>query len=313
MVPKMRRIFAGLILVIAVSLSSCSERQSEGRETGHPATDDPSVVDSAFPPAMRELSFRSGGSKLNGLMYIANGPGPHPTVVLLHGYAGNERNLDLAQAMRRAGNNVLYFNYRGTWGSAGEFSVQHALDDVAKALRLVRDKEWAAEYRSDPDRVALVGHSFGGFLGAITTAEDSSVACLAFLAGANVGALGTLARDNDEVKAQLEAGFGADMDVDGGPINGDAQRFVAELVDHAETYDLQSRAPALATRPLLMVAGERDEALPKADHHDRVVAALRAADAERLTELVFNDDHSFSANRIELARQLVDWQAACWP
>ena len=84
-------------------------------------------------------------------------------------------------------------------------------------------------------------------------------------------------------------------------------------MDRAEAYDVPSRAPALATRPLLLVAGERDEALPKAEHHDRLVAALRAAGAERLTEVVFDDDHSFSAHRIELARRLVDWQGAeCW-
>ena len=33
---------------------------------------------------------------------IAAGAGPHPTMLLLHGLPGNERNLDLAQAARRA-------------------------------------------------------------------------------------------------------------------------------------------------------------------------------------------------------------------
>ena len=55
-------------------------------------------MDGAFPPTMGELSFESGGCKLNGFMYVANGPGPHPTVVILHGYPGNERNLDPARA-----------------------------------------------------------------------------------------------------------------------------------------------------------------------------------------------------------------------
>ena len=63
---------------------------------------DPSLVDDTAPPAIRELSFDSHGKRLNGLIYLANGPGPHPTVVLLHGYPGNEKNLDLAQSLRRA-------------------------------------------------------------------------------------------------------------------------------------------------------------------------------------------------------------------
>ncbi|MDO8912512.1 MAG: hypothetical protein Q8N10_08825 [Phenylobacterium sp.] len=32
---------------------------------------------------------------------------------------GNEKNLDLAQAVRRAGWNAVTFNYRGSWGSPG--------------------------------------------------------------------------------------------------------------------------------------------------------------------------------------------------
>ncbi len=310
--PIVRYTSTAFVLTVMIFVTACTQSEAPQQIGGHPATHDPDVVDAAYPPEMRELSFNNGGSKLNGLMYIANGPGPHPTVILLHGYAGNERNLDLAQTMRRAGNNVLYFNYRGTWGSGGEFSISHALEDVATAVELAREKQWASMYRSDPNQVALVGHSFGGFLGAITSAEDNDISCFAFLAGANVGALGIQARGNDGVMAEMEAGLGSDMDVDGGPINGDARQLVSEMVDSAEMYDIRSRALPLATRPLL-VAGERDESLPKQDHHDQVYAALRAAGAEQLTELVFDDDHSFSANRIELARRLVDWQQAkCW-
>src|SRR5512135_1231813 len=181
METRMRVSSLVFVVVLATVLTSCAGQRA-GRQIDHPTTADPAVVDSAFPPTMGELSFESGGSKLNGLMYVANGPGPHPTVIILHGYPGNERNLDLAQAIRRAGMNVLYFDYRGTWGSGGEFSIAHALEDVAKAVERTRSEEWASAYRVDPDRVALVGHSLGGFLGAITTAEDDRILCFASLA-----------------------------------------------------------------------------------------------------------------------------------
>ena len=78
--------------------------QGADREpTYDPATMDKTVADSVHPPAMVELAFESNGHRVNGLMYLAQGAGPHPTVILLHGYPGNERNLDLAQALRRAG------------------------------------------------------------------------------------------------------------------------------------------------------------------------------------------------------------------
>ena len=58
--------------------------------------------DKAHPAAMEVVHIPSGGVEINGVVYVAAGAGPHPTVVLCHGLPGNEKNLDLAQAMRRA-------------------------------------------------------------------------------------------------------------------------------------------------------------------------------------------------------------------
>ena len=45
----------------------------------------------------------SHGAKMYSVIYIAAGEGLHPTVLMLHGFPGNEKNLDLAYSMRRAG------------------------------------------------------------------------------------------------------------------------------------------------------------------------------------------------------------------
>jgi predicted alpha/beta-fold hydrolase len=57
--------------------------------------------------AMDSFQIPSHGSPMNAFVYIAAGAGPHPVVVLLHGFPGNEKNLDLAQDIRRAGWDVL--------------------------------------------------------------------------------------------------------------------------------------------------------------------------------------------------------------
>ena len=59
--------------------------------------------DKAHPAGMEVLHIPSGGVAINGIAYVAAGPGPHPVLVLMHGLPGNEKNLDLAQAVRRAG------------------------------------------------------------------------------------------------------------------------------------------------------------------------------------------------------------------
>src|SRR5512133_1534827 len=171
-----------------------------GAQTFDPVTADPPVRDTAFPPAIEELSLTRGGARMNALLYIAQGKGPHPTVVLLHGYPGNERNLDLAQAMRRAGMNVLFFNYRGAWGSGGTFSFANAQDDVAAALAFARSAEVAAKYHADPRRVALVGHSMGGWLALLGAAADSGVRCVAGIEFADMAHHASAKSDSAEAK-----------------------------------------------------------------------------------------------------------------
>ena len=267
-----------------------------------PATMDPVAPDSAYPAQMAELALESGGERLNAILYVAAGPGPHGVVVLLHGNPGNERNLDVAQAIRRAGYSVLFFNYRGSWGSGGTFSRTHAIEDVHTALRWARSPETTARFRLDSARVALVGHSMGGWLALMATSADPRVACVAALDFRNNGALGhLLRRDRSADSARVAADDwltapGAPYRAEGG-----GRGLVAELKANAERWDVTEHARALSDRPILLIG-----ATLKADHGS-LVAALNHAGARRVTALVWNTDHSFSDRRVALARAVTGW------
>ncbi|NNF58054.1 MAG: alpha/beta fold hydrolase [Rhodothermaceae bacterium] len=274
-----------------------------------PVVEDPGVVDAEYPPAMRMLRFDSEGSRLNGLIYLADGPGPHPVVLLLHGFPGNEKNLDLAQAMRRSGVNVVFFHYRGSWGSEGTWGFANAIEDVANVLATVRDSTWAREHRSDPNNVGIVGHSFGSFLGAKTVEGDNSVACLAYLDGWDVGADAISINNDEDLYSYVLARWQEGEFAEGGPLQGDAVSALAEMTGEAESYSLDQMAPSIARTPLLIVSATRAQGR----YHDSRVRTLQNAGAENLTEVIFDDDHSFSAHRIELAQLLVDWISdSCW-
>src|SRR5271163_469417 len=73
------------------------------------------AADAAHPAKMTVLHIPTHGVLINGLVYSPAGAGNHPTLVICHGLPGNEKNLDLAQAVRRAGWNAVTFNYRGSW------------------------------------------------------------------------------------------------------------------------------------------------------------------------------------------------------
>src|SRR5439155_12558949 len=122
--------------------------------------------DVAHPAHNQQLLIPSGGIGLNAVLFEAAGAGPHATVILMHGLPGNERNLDLAQAIRRCGWDVLTFTYRGAWGSPGDFSIANAMEDTAAALAFTRSAE-AAKLGIDSRHIVLAGHSMGGATAAI--------------------------------------------------------------------------------------------------------------------------------------------------
>lgn len=306
----MRGPFLRLVLLAAIAAAplGCVHLDIDSNVTTNAAACDPVTCDPpddpAFPAALAEIALPSHDAALNAIVYVAAGAGPHPIAILLHGYPGNERNGDLAHALRRAGWTVLFFHYRGSWGSPGTFTFTRALEDAAAAVDFVRTAAFAKTYRADPSRVVLVGHSMGGFLALVTTAEHTEVACTVSLAGANLGLMGKGAAADPKARARIESALGAS----GGPLRM-APRYepVAELIANAEGFDVTRRAPALAGRPVLLVAGSRDVVTSMAQHHAPLAAALAAAGAKQTDQIVLDADHAFSSQRIALARGVVEW------
>src|SRR5271169_4001565 len=176
--------FAGILLFL---LSLAPAMQAQSQRVPAAIASDP-APDKENPAAMETVQVPSHGLLLNGIVYVAAGAGSHPIAVLLHGFPGNEKNLDLAQTIRRAGWDVLYFNYRGSWGSPGDFSFTHSTEDVASALAYLRDPANAAKLRADPKRIVLIGHSMGGFMTGYGAAHDPAVLGAGIISGADFGA-----------------------------------------------------------------------------------------------------------------------------
>lgn len=274
-------------------------------ETFDPVSQDIPAVDEDYPPATVELSFDSDGERLNGHLYQANGPGPHPTAVLLHGYPGNEKNLDLAQALRRAGLNVLFFHYRGAWGSEGEFSFSNVIDDVGAALTMIRNR--AALYRIDTDHLVLVGHSMGGFAALQGAARDEGVRCVAGLAVADIGARAATFDNTPGLEDALSA-YADNLQMLAG-WSGD--KAIAEVRAHADAFTLRALAPSLSGKSILLVAADQDTVVPIADNHAPIAEALKADPSTQVTDIILSGDHSFSWTRTALIHTVVDWAYEC--
>jgi uncharacterized protein len=268
------------------------------------ATDPPPDAD--FPATTPAVTFDSGGEELLGVLHVPPGRGPHPIVVLLHGFPGNERNFDLAQVLRRAGHAALVFHYRGSWGVGGTWSWGHVLEDAAAVVAAVRDRGFAAAHRLDPEQVVLVGHSLGGFAALMTAAAEPSVTAVASVAGFDFGAVAALCRADPSVRAAWVEAFDGEL----GPLRGTSgEALVAEMEAAGEWWRLAGLAPLLAGRPMLLVGTGRDAVTPRELHHDPLVAAYAAERLEHpvFEQHVFATDHALSDHRVTLARTVLDF------
>ena len=266
------------------------------------ATDPPHTM---MPPASTPaVTFTSGGEKLLGVLHVPAGPGPHPVVVLLHGFPGNERNFDLAQALRRAGYAGLVFHYRGSWGVGGSWSWRNVLDDAARAVAAICEEAMSVTHRLDSQRLAVVGHSLGGFAALMTAAADTRVSAVASVAGFDFGTAAAAIRTDPAMRSR----YVEDWDGELLPLHGTSgEALVAEMEAAGQAWSLARLAPRLADRPVLLVGTGQDTVTPAEVHHWPLVKTYQAYPVSQLEQRVFPTDHALSDHRVALARTIVDF------
>lgn len=252
--------------------------------------------DSAHPARMEVLHIPSGDVQINGVAYLAAGAGPHPTIIICHGLPGNEKNLDLAQALRRAGWNAITFNYRGSWGSPGSFRFVQNPDDASAVLAYVRVPANAQKLGIDTSRVVIAGHSMGGWAAAMSAANDHDLDGIILISAANIGAVGRLPAD--VVAAEMADSMES--------LAGTTPSLLSEEVrTNAEAYDFVNKASSLAKIPLLVLSS--DDGL--APHTDALATAIAQSGGKQVTSVHVATDHSWSDRRIRLQTEILGWLA----
>jgi len=263
-----------------------------------------STPDSEFPPAIAELTLESHGYRLPALIYLANGKGPHPTLVLLHGFPGNEKNLDIAQSLRRDGFNVLFFHYRGAWGAEGDYSIISQPQDVASALAFLRSPDNAEQFRVDTNKLSLLGHSMGGYSALAAGSRDSDLVCVGAMSPGNVGQF-KLAIEDGQPSGEWLLNYADSLFMLRG-FSGEKLR--QELLKAPlEDVDLRAFGPGLKGKSIFLVNGDKDTVTPADAMFMPLVEAYRRVPGLNLEEHVISGDHSFSWSRLKLTALIRDW------
>ena|SRR5450432_71292 len=257
-------------------------------------TDPP--ADAAHPAKMTVLHIPSHGLLINGLAYQPAGAGLHPTLVICHGLPGNEKNLDLAQAVRRAGWNAITFNYRGSWGSPGVYRFTQNLEDADAVLAYLRDPANATRLGIDTQRIAIAGHSMGGWIVAHTAAHDHGLIGAILISAGDMGVLG------EEPNDRLVAEMADDME---GLSGVTAQSMADEDKANAKAFRMENAAAGLTQMPLLVLTA--DDGL--APQSDAFVHAVEAQGGHKITTIHVATDHGWSDHRIALESAILTWLA----
>ena len=184
------------------------------------------------------------GVKLTMDYYAPKGPGVHPIAIIIHG-GGYQRGDSksgseayCADFLAPAGYAVFSINYR----LAPKYPYPYMVYDVENSVRYLRKN--AKRWNADPDKIALVGGSAGGFL--------SNMVGLLNAPGAEVQAVVTLFAQSSFATV---------------PLNKDVHALLDPLIKaKGEEEALREASPITYVSknapPFLQIIGDRDEYIP---------------------------------------------------
>jgi len=208
-------------------------------------------------PTAEGLEYgQAGGESLTMDYYAPAGNGLHPIAILIHG-GGYQRGDSksgseayCADFLAPAGYAVFSINYR----LAPKYPYPYMVHDVERAVRYLRHN--AAKWSADPDQIALVGGSAGGFLsnmvGLLDAPGDPKAADPVDRESARPDAVVTLYAQSSFATVPLNKDVHALLD----PLIAEVGEKEALRQSSPITY-VHSGAP-----PFLLIQGDQDEYIP---------------------------------------------------
>jgi acetyl esterase len=202
------------------------------------------------------------GQPLTMDYYAPKGSGPHPIAIIIHGggYHGGDSKSGseayVADFLAPAGYAVFSVNYR----LAPKYPYPYMVFDVQRAVRYIRYN--AKQWNANPNKIALVGGSAGGFLSNMVGLlnEDSNPAA--------TDPIDPI--DRVSAKAQAVVSLYAQSSFEFVPLNADVHRLLDPLIaQKGEKEAIREASPITYVSkddpPFLEILGDQDEYIPFAE------------------------------------------------
>lgn len=257
-----------------------------------------------------DIAFKSQGHTLRGKFFQAKPGGNGVTLLLLHGFPGNQQDvLGLGQKLSMGGVNVMTFNYGGTYKSEGEFGMASTLKDIQAAYDYLHQTDIVSRFQIDTGRIVLGGYSYGGGMALTFAAQHPEILRVVSLAGTDHGEFAREYSRNPSMAQMMDSSFDK-LKAPEGPIQFEGRGVLKKLAANPDPFDLRLSAGKLITRDILLVGGWDDEQVTIDRHLLPLYRALKGRGATRVTFVAYQTDHSFRNVREELAAQLIQWMRA---
>ena len=284
-----------------------------------------------------KISFQSDGLKIAGLVDI---PADYkqgerrPAFVVLHGFGGNKDGQGqavVAKQFAQWGYITLRIDFRGCGESEGEHGRIICLDQVADTRNAV--SYLAARPEVDPQRIALVGSSFGAAVAVFTGGADQRVAAVISCGGWGDGerkfrgqhptpeAWVKFTNMLEEGKRHRER-TGKSLMVpryDIVPIpeklrnrmsSGSIMEFPAETAQSMNDFRADDQVGNISPRPLLLLHSANDSVTPTYESIEMFRRAKQPAELHLLADV---DHFTFNEENPRLIRIVADWLERYFP
>ena len=280
------------------------------------------------------VSFVSDGFKLTGVLHTEDKPKRRPAFLVLHGFGSNKDSggsVATAKMLAGFGYVVLRFDMRGcgqSEGPRGRVICLEQVEDAKHALSFL-----ATRPEVDPDRIGVIGASFGAAVAVYTAGVDSRVAACISVGGWGDGEKKFRKQHESpeawrKFSAMLEEGrrrraqTGESIMVPrydivpippalrGNVAAGSIMEFPFEVVDSMYTFRANDVVGKIAPRPLLLLHPANDSVTPTEQSIDLFVHAGQPTDLH----LVAGVDHFVLAEDNTLVVTLVrNWLQKYFP
>ena len=284
-----------------------------------------------------KISFNSDGLQLSGIVHTPEMVSPgerRPAFLVLHGFGGNKTGTGqslIAQQLTSWGYVVLRFDFRCCGESAGErgrIICLEQVSDTSNALSYMADRADV-----DPQRIALIGSSFGAAVAIYTAGKDNRVAAVISSGGWGNGER-KFRRQHPTAEAwarftemltegqQHRARTGKSLMVPrydivpiperlrGNMSAGSIMEFPAETAQSMYEFCADNEIGKIAPRPLLLLHSAKDSVTPTQESIELFRRAGQPTDLHLLSEV---DHFMFGQQNSRVSRIVGDWLQRYFP